>query len=283
MRVAHRRVGHQQPLVVADPGGKLFRPELEEPRLCPRRWRREPVKLGERRGGAPGRCRPPLHERIPVDDRVGEIFEESGGPVAADGEVKQRRRVVDEPGRATAGEEFGVGDEIDQKWDVRLHATDAELLQAALDVAGRLVERQSPRRHLHQKRVEVGGDDGAGEGGAGVEADPHAAGRAVGGHPSVVGEKAVLGVFGRDAALDRRPHRADRVLVAEADLRIVESVALGDADLPTDDVDPGDLLGDGVLDLDPRIDLDEIEPVGVGIDEELDRAGVLVAGHPADR
>ena len=283
MRVAHRRVGHQQPLVIADPGGKLFRAELLKPCLRSRRWRREPVKLGDRCGGAPGRCRPPLYERIPVDDRVGEIFEEPGGPVAADGEVKQRRRVVDEARRATAGEELGVGDEIDQKRDVRLHATDAELLQAAFDVAGRLVERQSPRRHLHQERVEVGGDDGAGEGGAGVEADPHAAGRAVGGHPTVVGEKAVFGVFGRDAALDRRPHRADRVLVAEADLRVVEPVALGDANLPTDDVDPGDLLGDGVLDLDPRIDLDEIEPAGVGINEELDRPGVLVAGHSADR
>ena len=72
-------------------------------------------------------------------------------------------------------------------------------------------------------------------------------------------------------------------MVAEADLRVVEPVALGNADLPTDDVDPGDLLGDGVLDLNPRIDLDEIEPVGVGVDEELDRPGVLVAGHPADR
>ena len=151
MRIAHRRVGHHQPLVVADPGSKLFRAELLEPRLRSRRWRREPVKLGNRRGGAPGRCRPPLHERIAVDDRVGEVFEEPGGPVAADGEVKQRRRVVDEPRRATAGEELGVGDEIDQKRDVRLHATDAELLQAAFDVAGRLVERQSPRRHLHQK------------------------------------------------------------------------------------------------------------------------------------
>ena len=49
--------------------------------------------------------------------------------------------------------------------------------------------------------------------------------------------------------------------------------ALGDADLRLDDVDAGDHLGDGVLDLDARIDLDEVELAGVGIHQELDRAG----------
>ncbi len=39
----------------------------------------------------------------------------------------------------------------------------------------------------------------------------------------------------------------------------------GDADLRLDDVDAGHLLGDGVLDLDARIDLDEVEFAGVGI------------------
>ena len=72
-------------------------------------------------------------------------------------------------------------------------------------------------------------------------------------------------------------------MVAEADLRIGEAVALGDTDLAANDVDPGDLFGDGVLDLDAWVDLDEIEPAGVGVDEELDRPGILVAGRPADR
>ena len=42
-------------------------------------------------------------------------------------------------------------------------------------------------------------------------------------------------------------------------------------------------LGDGVLDLDARIDLDEIELAGVGIDQELDGAGADVIGRAADR
>ena len=161
MRVAHRRVGHHQPLLIADPSGKLLRPELLEPRLRSRRRRRQPIKLGDRRGGAPGRCRPPLHERITVDDRVGEVFKEPGGPVAADGEIEQRRSLVDEPRRAAAGEKLGVGNEVDEERNVRLHAANAEFLQAAFDVAGCLVERQPTRRHLDEEGIEVRGDDGA--------------------------------------------------------------------------------------------------------------------------
>ena len=57
----------------------------------------------------------------------------------------------------------------------------------------------------------------------------------------------------------------------------------GDQDLRLDDVDAGDLFGDGVLDLNARIDFDEVELVRVAIDQELDRAGVLVVDRPADR
>ena len=50
-------------------------------------------------------------------------------------------------------------------------------------------------------------------------------------------------------------------------------VALGDPDLRLDDVEPGD-LGHRVLDLDARIDLDEVELAGIGVHQEFDRAGV---------
>ena len=55
-----------------------------------------------------------------------------------------------------------------------------------------------------------------------------------------------------------------------------------DVDLRLDDVDAGDDLGDRVLDLDARIDLDEVELAGVGIHQELDRAGADIVGGAAD-
>ena len=60
--------------------------------------------------------------------------------------------------------------------------------------------------------------------------------------------------------------RRDLRLIAEADLRVGQRHALGDQDLTANDVEAGDHLGDGVLDLDARVDLDEVELAGVGID-----------------
>ncbi len=56
----------------------------------------------------------------------------------------------------------------------------------------------------------------------------------------------------------------------------------GDQDLALHDVDAGHLFGDRVLDLNPRIDLDEIKVSRVGVDEKLDGSRVLVAQLPAD-
>ena len=58
--------------------------------------------------------------------------------------------------------------------------------------------------------------------------------------------------------------------------------ALGDEDLALDDVDAGDDFGDGVFDLEAGVDLDEVEGAGLGVDEEFDGAGVLVADLTAD-
>ena len=103
------------------------------------------------------------------------------------------------------------------------------------------------------------------------------------GDPAVVGSEVVGGVLGRDPALDGMPLCLDRLLAGNADLRIGQLASLGDQDLALDDVDSGDDLGDGVLDLEPGIDLDEVERAGLVIDQELDGAGVLVTDLSADR
>ena len=68
--------------------------------------------------------------------------------------------------------------------------------------------------------------------------------------------------------------RTDDIFLAER-----EWFAGGDLDLLLDQVDAGDHLGDGVFDLDAGVDLDEIEVV-VGVDQELARARVDIAGGP---
>ena len=62
----------------------------------------------------------------------------------------------------------------------------------------------------------------------------------------------------------------------------MEAASGGHEDLRAHEVDAGDLLGDGVLDLDARVHLDEEPLVAVGIAEELDGARVVVADAPGD-
>ena len=73
------------------------------------------------------------------------------------------------------------------------------------------------------------------------------------------------------AGLDRMPVRLDVVLGD------VQRFAGRDAELLAHEVDAGDLLGDGVLDLEPGVHLEEPE-VGRGVvEEQLDGAGRSVA------
>ena len=72
-------------------------------------------------------------------------------------------------------------------------------------------------------------------------------------------------MLGVDAAFDRVAEKTD-VLLLQRQRR-----AGGDADLLADEIDAGDHLGHGMLDLNARVHLDEIE--AAVLVEEFDRAG----------
>ena len=55
----------------------------------------------------------------------------------------------------------------------------------------------------------------------------------------------------------------------------LQGLARGDAELLADDVDPGDELGDRMLDLDPAVQLEQVEVAAV--EHELDRARAAIA------
>ena len=62
----------------------------------------------------------------------------------------------------------------------------------------------------------------------------------------------------------------------------VEPLAARDPDLPAHQIDAGHHLGDRMLDLQPRVHLEEVE-AAVFVEQELDRAGVGVADRLRDR
>ena len=165
-----------------------------------------------------------------------------------------------------------------EEGEVGRHAADAELAQRAVHAGDRLLRRRRPGGDLLQQRIVEAGDDRAGIGGAAVEPDAEAGRAAIGGDAAIVGDEVLLGVLGGDAALQRVAVQPDVLLRRHAGFRRADRKTVEDVDLRLDDVDAGDLLGHRVLDLDARIDLDEVEFAGVGVLQELDRAGADIVG-----
>ncbi|KMU86024.1 hypothetical protein CIHG_03555 [Coccidioides immitis H538.4] len=199
--------------------------------------------------------------------------------LAGDGDVDGCSGLVDDGGHADGALELGLADlALDPAAvDGNVAEVGEELLGAVLaadegEELGGVVDEGGPAGALDECRV-VRGDDGAGEAVSAVETDAVAAGGAVDLDLAGVGLEALCGIFGGDAALDGEASGGDAVL-GEAEL--LEGGAGGDLDLGGDDVDAGDLLGDGVLDLDAGFDLDEVVAVEL-VDEELGGAGVAVA------
>jgi hypothetical protein len=92
-----------------------------------------------------------------------------------------------------------------------------------------------------------------------------------------LGRKPRARVLGVDAALDRVPCRP------QLRLRQPHGPALRHGDLLGDQVEPEDRLGHGVLDLDARVHLQEVEGVALALDQELHRAEPAVGEVPAER
>ena len=87
--------------------------------------------------------------------------------------------------------------------------------------------------------------------------------------------KILARILGVNAHLDRSTLRRG------FPVREIEFAGRG-AQHPLDEIDAGDFLGHAVLDLQARVDLEEIEFARGVVVDEFDRAGVLVAGGSAE-
>ena len=246
--------------------------------------------------GAPGKSRSDRPRRLRVGARaaarlrmavhrhVGDVVQELGRAVAALHRRDQLRRLVDEARRVAARREScGCADDVLEEGEVGRDAADAELAQRPVHARDRLLRRGRPGGHLLEQRIVEAGDDRAGIGGAAVEPDAEAGGAAIGGDAAVIGDEILLRILGGDAALQRVAVQPDVLLrAARRNPASPIALALDQVDLRLDDVDAGHLLGDGVLDLDARIDLDEVEFSAVGVLQELHRAGAEIVGGRGD-
>jgi hypothetical protein len=281
MGVAHGGVGEEDALFSPHPGGEGGGAQGQEP--VPRARGRVP---GEIAGGLHRRCHgqggqgPALHLWVAVDPNITEKSQQAVGAVAALAELEQLRRFVDETGGALPRQEERVVDDVFQEGQVGGQPPHPELAQGAVHAPRCFLGTMAPGGDLDQEGVVIGGDDGPGIGGAAIEADAKARRAAIGVDPAIIRGKAVLRVLGGDAALEGMAIEAHSLLPGHVRLIVAQARALGDGDLGLDDIHAGHQFGDGVFDLDARIDLDEVEIIVVGVHQEFDGAGVAVVGRP---
>jgi hypothetical protein len=282
VRVTESGVGDEQALLLARPFGEFFRPELEQ--QLARAVGRGLLFIAIRRVGQEQRCfwDVTFGGRISVYDDVGKEIHQLGRAIAAWLEFEKLWRVVEQRCRRLPGTERRIEDDVLQKWNVRLHAANTELAQGAVHALECDVEVRAVGSDLDQEGIVERGDDCAVVAHAAVETNAETTRGTVGQNLAVVGREFVFGVFGRDAALDGATLARNLALLRQVNLRPVQCVALRDQNLRADEVETGDDFSDGMLDLDARVDLDEIPVVGVEVVKEFDGAGVVVfdfAGH----
>ena len=133
---------------------------------------------------------------------------------------------------------------------------------AAGEPVERLVARPAPGDDLGQHRVEPAADLGP-ELDPGIDPDPVAGRPAERARPARSRQEPGLGVLGVEADLDRRGPSAAHVVLREP-----ERLARGDPELVGHEVAAGDELRDRVLDLEPRVHLEEGGRPAV-VDQEL--------------
>ncbi len=175
----------------------------------------------------------------------------------------------DEVGGQSALGEPRVGEDGRQEWDVVADAAHEVAVQRPCQPGGgggavRRVGAQLGDHRVVVHRHLAALDDAA------VDADALARGLLIAHQTADRRQEAAARVLGVDAGLDRPAVQPDIVLAER------QRLAGRDLDHQLDQIDAGDQLGHRVLDLQPGVHLEEVE-VAVAVDDELDRAGRVVA------
>ena len=104
-------------------------------------------------------------------------------------------------------------------------------------------------------------------------------------YPPIVRHELVQGSSVVTRHLKRIAAHGDAFLVRQIDAAVGEGRALRNQNLGLDDIDTRGHFGNRMLDLDARIDFDEVELVGVHIEQKLDgpRADVTDAAPDGER
>ena len=185
-----------------------------------------------------------------------------------------REELVEPFGVDFAAEEIGIGEDAAEKAGVGLDAGDGVFVESTAETGNGFFAGVAPGDEFAEERIIFVGN-GPAFVDAFVEANAGTAGGVEGKNLSGRGEEIVVGIFGIEAHFHGVSARRDGFPGER------EAMAGGDGDLEFDKVEAGDLLGDGMLDLQARVDFEEIE-IEMSVDEKFDRAGVDVTSCARD-
>ena len=181
------------------------------------------------------------------------------------------RRVLDqEGGRRPAGADVRMAHEPAQERQVRRHALDLGVREGCGERVERLVAGVPVRDELGDHRV-VADRDLVALLDARVDADPGRKPKAV--DPAGLREERAR-ILGVEPHLDGVAEQETVLLASSGSPPAIRSCSC-------DEVDAGHELRDGVLDLDPPVQLEE--PEVATVEHELGRAGAAVADRPRER
>ncbi len=171
-----------------------------------------------------------------------------------------RDMVLDEARVNAIRDELGMLQQALQESDVGRHALDSEFAERAIGFRHHVgeVRRRRMRNELGEQRIEVRARRVA-RVGERIDAHARPRRRLERGERPARRFRAAVGAhrFHVDSHLDREPARLGNVRLLQPELR--ERAACRQLNLQLDEVDARHLFGDGVLDLEPRVGLDERE------------------------
>ena len=176
---------------------------------------------------------------------------------------------VEPLGVDVAAEEIGFGEETAEEADIRFDSADGGLFEGAAEAGDGFFAAVAPSDEFGEERVVIVGN-GPAVVDAVVEADARTGGNLARENFSGRWEKIIVGIFGVETDFHCVAARGDG-LPSEW-----EAMAGGDGDLEFDEIEAGNLLGDGMLDLQAGVHFQEIK-IEIRVHEEFDGACVGVS------
>lgn len=211
-------------------------------------------------------------DRATVDSDISEICQQFLGTVLATYEVKQLRGIVDEGCPAISINKGWVSQKRSQEGNVGLDTSDTELDKSSQHLSSGNLIGTSLGSTLDQHGVVVRSDDSSSKAVTTIETNTVTTGRSVDLNLSGIWSEALGRIFGSDTALNGKATSGNSVL---GKTKLSQSSASGDLNLGGDNVDASDLFGNGVLDLNTRVDLDKVVAVLL-INQKLGSACIAV-------